>query len=78
MTKTKVINRNGRWVVQVKDNLGKYKQVGSFDDKLDALAHRKLVKEAQKAAAAVQSLSVEKLGENTLSISGTNTTYIAA
>ena len=59
MTQTKVVNRNGKWVVQQKDDLGKYKQVGSFDDKLDALAHRKLVKEAPaKAAAAVQKLSV--------------------
>ena len=57
--KTKVIKRNDRWVVQVQDKQGKYKQVGSFATELLAEKQRELVKDNfENAVAAVSNLTV--------------------
>lgn len=40
MTKTKVVLRNGSYVVQLDNGLGKYKQVAKFEDKLEAKQYR--------------------------------------
>ena len=50
MIKTKVTKRNNYYVVQLADNLGKYKQVAKFDNELDANVYRKQLTENQTKA----------------------------
>ena len=50
MIKTKIVKRNNNWVVQVADELNKYKQAGSFETELDAQNFRQeLIDNAEKA-----------------------------
>lgn len=59
MIKTKLLNRNNNYVVQKADEFGKYKQVASFDNKLDAQVFRKkLIENAAKAIASVNNITV--------------------
>ena len=61
MTKTKVVKRQGSYVVQLEDGLGKYKQVAKFEDKLDALQYRKrLVVDAAKALKSQATITVRQ------------------
>ena len=65
MIKTKVIKRNKNYVVQKQDELGKYKQVASFNDKLDAQVFRKrLLENAEKAIASVNTMTVRQAYSN--------------
>ena len=50
MIKTKVTKRNNYYVVQLADELGKYKQVAKFDNELDANVYRKQLTENQTKA----------------------------
>jgi len=65
MIKTKLLNRNNNYVVQKQDELGKYKQVASFDNKLDAQVFRKkLIENAEKAIASVNTITVREAYSN--------------
>ena len=57
MIKTKLVKRNNNYVIQKADELGKYKQVASFDNELDAKVFRKkLIENSDKAIASVNKL----------------------
>jgi integrase len=61
MIKTKIVDRKKYYVVQLADDLGKYKQVGKFEDKLDAQVYRKqLVKNQEKALKSQATISVRE------------------
>ena len=61
MIKTKIINKNKKFVVQQADDLGKYKVVGSFKTKLEAQNFREALRDnAEKAKAKISSITVRE------------------
>ena len=59
MIKTKLLNRNNYYVVQKADEFDKYKQIASFNNKLDAQVFRKkLIENTNKAIASVNNITV--------------------
>jgi integrase len=59
MIKTKIVKRNNNWVVQVADELNKYKQAGSFETELDAQNFRQeLIDNAEKAVKSQNKITV--------------------
>ena len=65
MVKTKLVKRNNKFVIQKADELGKYKQIASFEDELDAKVFRKkLLDNQEKAIASVNNMTVRQAYKN--------------
>ena len=65
MVKTKLVKRGNKFVIQKADELGKYKQVASFEDELEAKVFRKeLIENAEKAIASVNNITVRQAYKN--------------
>ena len=65
MIKTKLVKRNNNYVIHKADELGKYKQVASFDNELDAKVFRKkLIENSDKAIASVNNITVRQAYSN--------------
>jgi len=61
MIKTKIVNKNNKFVVQQADDLGKYKVVGSFKTKPEAQKFREELRDnAEKARAKISSITVRE------------------
>ena len=63
MIKTKLVKRNNNYVIQKADELGKYKQVASFDNELDAKVFRKSYRKSTKLSA-VNNITVRQAYSN--------------